>query len=55
MPAVEGTLDADEEDTFQRVLAIAIFKMQARDVALHELTSVPSRSCSGGREGLHGH
>ena len=39
MPAIESTFDADEEDTLQYVLAIAIFDVQTWDVALHELTS----------------
>ena len=39
MPAIEGTFDAYEEDTFQYVVAIAIFEVQTRDVSLHELTS----------------
>jgi hypothetical protein len=39
MPAIRGSIDPNQEDTFQQVLAIAIFKMQTWEVTLHELTS----------------
>src|SRR6266576_5669530 len=39
MPAVEGSIDADEENTFQDVLRVVTFAMQAWDMTFHELTS----------------
>src|SRR6266566_3689661 len=39
MPAVEGSIDADEENTFQDVLRVVTFAMQTWDMTFHELTS----------------
>jgi hypothetical protein len=35
MPAVEGALDADQEDAFQGVVSVVIFAMKSGDVTLH--------------------
>ena len=39
MPAIEGSIHTDEEDTFKFIGAISAFAMQAGNVACHELTS----------------
>ena len=39
MPAIEGSIDADQEDAFQDFVAVAAFAMQTWDLALHWLTS----------------
>ena len=39
MPAVEGPIDADQENALQDVLGIVAFAMQTWDMAFHELTS----------------
>jgi hypothetical protein len=35
MPAVEGSLDADQEDAFQDIVSVVIFAMKSGDVAFH--------------------
>jgi hypothetical protein len=39
MPAIEGSIHLDEEDTFQLIGTVSAFAMQAGNVARHELTS----------------
>src|ERR1700730_17575499 len=39
MPAVEGPIDADQEDAFQCVITCALFTMQTRDMSFHGATS----------------
>ncbi len=40
MPAIEGAIDAHQEDAFQDFIAVVAFTLQTRDLALHWLTSV---------------
>src|ERR1022692_1483713 len=39
MPAVESSVDPDQEDAFQSVITFALFTMQTRDMAFHGATS----------------
>src|SRR6266404_3926034 len=39
MPAVEGSIDTDQENALQGVISCAMFAMQTRDVAFHGATS----------------
>src|SRR6267143_2029469 len=39
MPAVEGSIDTNEENALQGVISCALFAMQTRDMALHGATS----------------
>jgi hypothetical protein len=40
MPAIKGSIDPDQEDTFQDFVAVAAFTMETGNLALHWLTSV---------------
>jgi hypothetical protein len=39
MPVIEGSVDPNQEDTFQGVITFSVFTMQTRDSAFHGATS----------------